>query len=197
MKNLFVVLSGPSGSGKTTLATRLLATYSDLKRIVTCTTRSPRPDEIDGRDYTFLSPEEFRNRVESGQFLEHSEVYGHRYGTPNSELYRHDRSDLLLTTDVRGAETVVRLFEGWGLPHHLTSVFVAPRSREEAADRLTKRGSETQAAVNTRLDLWVDEIKKASIFQYIIGSTTYEKDWYCLSRIYRLEKGLILGDGSA
>src|SRR5437879_11067691 len=108
MCSLLIVLSAPSGGGKTTLCQQLLAARPDMKRAVTCTTRSPRPGEQEGVDYYFLDAATFLKRVQAGDFLEHATVYGNSYGTLRSEVLGKLRQgrDVVLNVDVQGAAAI-------------------------------------------------------------------------------------------
>ena len=147
-----VVVSGPSGAGKTTLLRRL---FSDcplpLVMSVSATTRAPRPGEIDGVDYHFLSREEFARRRQAGEFLECCEVYGRGdwYGTLKSEVTPslRDGKWVVLEIDVEGTLAVLREH-----PQALT-IFIKPASSDELERRLRDRGTETEAALARRLEV--------------------------------------------
>ena len=106
---MLIVVSGPAGSGKTTLCSRLTAAYPQaIRRVITCTTRAPRPGEVDGVDYHFLARAEFEKQIAAGVFLEHATVYGNSYGTLKSEVLSKLRAghDALLAVDVQGAASI-------------------------------------------------------------------------------------------
>ncbi|MBI3986487.1 MAG: guanylate kinase [Lentisphaerae bacterium] len=175
-RSLLIVMSAPSGVGKTTLAGRLLAACPRLRRAVTCTTRSPRAGERDGRDYYFLTDGEFRRRLKRGAFLEHAEVHGARYGTLKREVLRHfDKGhDVLLVIDVQGARNIRRLK---GLPrirNSLVDVFIAPPSMTVLKRRLAGRGTESAAALRLRLRNARHELRCAKEFQYRVVNDRLE-----------------------
>jgi guanylate kinase len=187
---LFIVLSGPSGGGKTTLVSRLQETYP-VERVLTCTTRSPRPGEQPGKDYHFLSAERFERERREGNFLECSEVYGFGYGLLRSEMEdKIQRScDLVVVVDVQGVRTLKSVFEnGRYLRHRWVSVFVAPDSNEELKKRLLKRGSEGEESFRQRMDSAANERHYVSLFDHLIHSRTPPEDWVMLQDIYRREK---------
>ena len=143
---LFVV-SGPSGAGKGTLVARVREQLPNLGLTVSATTRLPREGEIDGSSYYFLTPEEFDRRVEAGDFVEWAHVHGHCYGTLASEVERNLKqgSSLILEIDVQGALQVRdRMPEA-------VLIFIKPPSLEVLADRLVKRGTETDESLKLRL----------------------------------------------
>ncbi|MFM7057960.1 MAG: guanylate kinase [Planctomycetota bacterium] len=162
-----VVLSGPSGSGKTTLV-RLLIDRAPVRLIksVSATTRPPRPGEIHGDDYWFLSPAEFRTRLEHGDFIEHAEVFssGYFYGTLRSELDRaHARNGwAFLEIDVEGAQKVVQQY-----PQAVT-IFLRTPSPAEFERRLRARGTESEDIIQRRLAVAERELSQASHYRYIV-----------------------------
>jgi guanylate kinase len=152
---LLVVVSGPSGVGKTTVVERLLSSFEG-RRAVTATTRAPRPGEVDGRDYIFLSEEEFRRRVAAGAFLEHAEVHGRLYGTPREGVREIlSRGEVcVLSIDVQGAAQVR------GKVEPALFVFLLPPDREELERRLRTRGTEAPEVVAGRLAVAVRELAR-------------------------------------
>ena len=158
-----VVVSGPSGSGKTSLVTELLRdarfTYS-----ISATTRAPRGAEVHGRDYLFISEDEFRRGIEEGRFLEWAEVYGRLYGTPRAELEhlldagRH----VVLNIDVQGA---ARLREQ-GVP--ATYVFLAPPSMDVLERRLRGRNTDDEATISRRLEVARLEMAEAPRYDLVV-----------------------------
>ncbi len=187
---IFLLISGPSGSGKTTLTTRLLETYSNVKRIITVTTRQPRPDEIHEKDYYFFSEQVFQQEVEKGNFLEHAKVYGYRYGILKSELINKAKldNDLVLNTDVQGAQTLREAFGALILPHRLVTIFVAPVSLGELKCRLEKRATEGEDRVRARIRWAADEMSCRHLFDHFLQSRGREEDWCALQDIYKNEK---------
>ena len=169
----FVVISGPSGSGKTTIVERLL-TQSPVKLVksVSATTRSPRPHEVPGVDYHFLTPAEFQARRERGEFLEAAQVRssGHWYGTLKSEV-RHARELggwSLLEIDVQGAREVMRQ-----CPQAL-SFFVRTPSEADLERRLRSRGTESDDVIRMRLETAQRELAEATCYHHQVVNHSLE-----------------------
>ena len=176
---VFLVLSAPSGAGKTTVCQHLLAANPNLTRAITCTTRNPRPDERDGVDYYFLDAASFLKRLQAGNFLEHATVYGNSYGTLKSEVLSKLRQgkDVLLTVDVQGAATIrAQAQQDQELRRALVTVFLTPPSLEVLAERLCKRGTDSELVRQKRLSVAKQEVAQAKHFDYLIISTTIEQD---------------------
>ena len=163
---LLVVISGPSGVGKDTViaALRALPAAPDFCRIVTATTRAPRPYEHDGRHYHFLTPAGFAEAEADGTFLETATVHGDRYGTPAGEVIAALSSgrDVLLSIDVQGAAAVANIFPD------AVRIFLAPPSFETLAARLRARGTEDEATLARRLATAAAELARASEFDHVV-----------------------------
>ncbi|HEX5758850.1 MAG TPA: guanylate kinase [Thermoanaerobaculia bacterium] len=168
MRGELFILSAPSGAGKTTLIRSLfdgrLGGYGAIAFSVSHTTRRPRDGEVEGRDYHFIPPAEFRRMAAAGEFLEWAEVHGHCYGTSRPEVFPRLEAgvDVVLDIDVQGAEQV--------LARHpeAHSIFILPPSYEALERRLAKRGLDHPAAVRGRLDVSLAEISRYDRYQYVI-----------------------------
>lgn len=173
---ILCVVSGPSGSGKTTVC-RAAANATPLYYTVSCTTRSQRPGEVDGVDYFFLTAQEFDRRCQAGEFLEHAEVHGRRYGTLKSEVLPRlaAGADVIMDLDPQGA---AQLREGGdpAIRHSLVDVFILPASIAELKERLTSRRSESDAELQLRLLNAMDEMQHWPTYAYTIVSRTKEED---------------------
>lgn len=161
----FVVLSGPSGSGKTTIVQRLLQSSPvKLVKSISATTRPQRSNETDGSDYYFLSPEEFQERRQRGEFLECAEVHGtgNWYGTLKSEVERARREGgwALLEIDVQGAQSVMR-----DCPQVLT-IFLRTSSEADYEKRLRQRGTDSEGVIQRRLANARNELNLAPCYRY-------------------------------
>lgn len=158
------MVSGPSGTGKGTLVERIRRARPDLGLTVSATTRDPRPGEVDGVAYHFLTEEAFSRAVDEGAFVEWAEVFGHRYGTLVSEVRKNldaGRS-VILEIDVQGALNVHRTFPDAVL------VFIAPPSPEELERRLRGRGTEDEATIRRRLARAAKEMELAGEYDVTI-----------------------------
>ncbi len=166
-----VILSGPSGVGKSTLIGRVRRELPELEFSVSCTTRTPRPGEIDHVHYHFLSEEEFSLRQERGEFIEHAGVFARRYGTLRSEVMDRVSAgrDVVLDIDVQGA---MQIREAARKDPQLAAVaefvFVAPPSMEELERRLRGRGTESEEQIRLRLGLARRELSFWRRYDYLL-----------------------------
>ena len=172
---LFIV-SAPSGAGKSTLCDALRQT-PDFVYSVSCTTRTPRAGEIDGEDYHFLSEPDFRTRIAAGEFLEHANVHGRLYGTLRDPIVSnlHQGIDVLIDIDTQGA-AAIRQYDDAFVRQALADVFIMPPDLEELRRRLTKRGTETPAQIETRLQTAAREMEHWRDYRYTIISRSVEED---------------------
>ena len=167
-----IVLVSPSGGGKSTMAKRLLRDFDMLKFSVSATTRLPRPGETDGKDYHFLSKEQFEAKTEQNEFLEWEEFYnGTRYGTLRSDVESELNKGyfILLDIDVLGALNIKKMYKEEAL-----SLFIAPPSLDVLKERLINRGTETSETLNTRLGRAKKEIRYADRFDYVVVNDDLE-----------------------
>lgn len=186
----FLVLTAPSGAGKTTIAHRLMKEVPGLRFSVSATTRPPRTGERHGRDYLFLTPNEFEQRVADGDFVEHEEVYpGRFYGTLRDEIERIASSDevraAMLDVDVKGALNVKRLYGDRAL-----TMFIEPPSLEALAERLRKRGTESEERIRIRLERAEMEIEMADRFDVVIVNNDLED---AVAETVRLTRAFLAG----
>ncbi|GFH62331.1 MAG: guanylate kinase [Candidatus Desulfovibrio kirbyi] len=176
-----LVVSAPSGAGKTTLIRRLLGEFSTFSYSVSCTTRRPRAGEIDGKDYSFLSREEFEHRKAEGFFAEWAEVYGNLYGTPLEPVWGMLRqgSDMLFDIDVQGAAQIKLSLDGAAV-----FVFVLPPSMEELERRLRGRGQDDETVIQRRLESARREMTEAGWYDALIVNDTLERAYDALRSVY-------------
>ena len=166
-----VILSAPSGAGKTTIAKRLLAARPDIGYSVSATTRKPREGEEHGKDYHFLSREEFERRRDANEFAEWAEVHGNLYGTLRSEVHRvlHGGHHVLMDIDVQGARQFARAFP------EAVLIFVIPPSAEVLMQRLAGRDSESPATLALRMRNARDELAAVDEYDYVVVTDKLEK----------------------
>lgn len=158
------IISAASGTGKTTLVSRLTALHKDIRVCVSHTTRAPRGSEQNGVHYHFVRTDEFERMIGEGVFLEHAKVYGHYYGTSNTDLQRLTDAgvDVILEIDTQGAEQVRKT-----LPE-ATSIFILPPSFAILSERLSNRGTDAPEVVAKRLEKARNEIEQAYLFDYAV-----------------------------
>ena len=174
---VLMVVSGPSGSGKTTLC-RKLCDAGEAIFSISCTTRAPRPGEVDGQDYFFLSDEEFVQRIERGEFFEHANVHGRRYGSLKSYVTDNLKRgiDVMMDIDVQGA-ALVRACQDETVQRCLVDVFILPPSAAELQQRLAGRGTESQEALDLRLGNAIAEMEHWPKYDFVLVSSTRDADF--------------------
>lgn len=160
-RGLLFVISAPAGTGKTTLVNLLTNEFPCVIRSISCTTRKPRPEERDGRDYFFVSPEEFQRKLGQGEFLEHATVFGASYGTPRSfiESAQAQGQHVILVIDTQGALQLKNKVKA-------TFIFISPPSLEELKKRLYRRSTETAQKIEERVQIARQELEKISHYDY-------------------------------
>ena len=185
---ILFVLSAPSGGGKTTLMTALRQ-KPDFVYSVSCTTRAPRQGETGGKDYVFLSREEFLSRAAAGEFLEHAEVHGQHYGTLKASVLENlsKGSDVLVDIDTAGAASIRSCGDPLILDA-LADVFVMPPGLDELERRLRRRGTESEEQIATRLRNAADEMSCWRDYRYTIISGTMEEDVENFRAVMRAER---------
>ena len=181
-KNKFlIILIAPSGGGKTTIRQAVLAREDDVEYSVSFTTRKAREGEVDGVDYCFISLEEFSERIEQGDFLEHANVHGNLYGTSHSFIKNKMNAGkhVLLDIDVQGAKQI--LAKGV----NAVTIFILPPSESILKKRLNRRGTDTKEVIEHRLKNAASEIDQIRHFDYLVINDKVEdaiKDVICIIR---------------
>jgi guanylate kinase len=163
-----LVITGPSGVGKGTLIRQLCREFPDLRVSVSATTRPARSGERDGVDYHFLTPEEFQRRVDAGEFLEHAEYAGNRYGTLRSEVERGEQP-VVLEIELQGARQVRD-----ALPEAVQA-FIAPPSFEALRERLLGRGTDSPEGIQARLARAAEELEAQNEFHHVVVNDDLER----------------------
>ena len=170
MRGLLIVISGASGTGKGTVCKKILADLPQVAYSISATTRKPRPGEVDGKEYYFLSVDEFKAWIAEEKFLEYAEVYGNYYGTPFNKIEErlNHGEDIILEIDVQGALNVKKKCpEG-------VYIFLLPPSLKELKRRIEGRGTETPESLARRLKNAVAEIKIGLEYDYVVVNDTID-----------------------
>ncbi len=177
------MLSGPSGAGKGSVRRRLLERMS-LRYGVSATTRKPRPGEVDGREYCFLSRSEFERRIEAGEFIEWAEVYGNLYGTPQQPLldWLTAGVDVVVEKDVQGASTLRQRCP------FAVLVFIMPPTLAQLEQRVRGRGTEDDAQLGRRLARAAQEMEASRHYDYVIVNDDLEECVQALAAVVTAER---------
>jgi len=184
-RGLMLVISSPSGAGKTSLSRRLLAEHRDLMLSVSATTRRPRPGELDGREYHFITPEAFDARIAADDFLEWADVHEHRYGSPKAPVMAAlaQGRDVLFDIDWQGAAAIAA-----GAPADTVRVFILPPSMDALARRLHARAQDDADVIARRLGRAKAEIAKWGDYGYVLVNEDFDRTSADLDLIYRAER---------
>lgn len=183
-RGLIIVLSAPSGTGKSSICRRLLGSCPEIEFSVSFTSREPRPGEVNGKDYHFISRKEFQQRIEQDGFVEWVENYGNYYGTSLNAINNvlTQGKDLLLDIEPRGAKAIKNKFPD------AVFVFVLPPSLDELLRRLEKRGHESPEAIKIRFAQAERELREVLWYDYAIFNDDLETAIRQMIAIYRAEK---------
>ena len=183
-EGIIIILSAPSGCGKTTVEKRLLRKISRLKCSISCTTRQRRKGERNGRDYFFMTPPVFTQKIKTKYFLEWAQVFGNYYGTPKDFISRTIKQghDVLLTIDVQGARTVKRTLKK-GI-----YIFLLPPSLSILQNRLRKRGTDMKKDIHKRIRQARRELREAFHYDYVVINDSVESAVRIIKHIINAEK---------
>lgn len=183
-EGLLVVISGPSGAGKGTICRSLTENAKDLELSVSATTRAPRTGEIEGKNYYFIDIEEFKKRVENGEFLEYANVYDNYYGTPKEKVIEKLQTGrtVILEIDIQGALKVKKAHpEG-------VFIFVVPPSIDELQKRIITRATDTIEVIGKRMKCVKDELNYATEYDYVVMNDSLEEAVSKIRSIIDVEK---------
>ncbi|MCK6157271.1 guanylate kinase [Moraxella osloensis] len=169
-KGSLFIITAASGTGKTSLVKQLVATTNDLAVSISHSTRKPRPGEIDGQHYHFVSREIFADMIKQGEFLEHAEVFENYYGTAKStvEFMLSNGLDVILEIDWQGALQVQKLRPD------ATTIFILPPDRQSLRQRLSNRGQDSQEVIERRLAGSVNEMAQYVNFDYVVINDNFD-----------------------
>lgn len=183
MSRVLFIVSAPSGAGKTSLVGALLAADPQVRKSVSYTTRDPRPGEVNGRDYHFVSPADFERKLAQGDFLEHALVHGNRYGTSQQWVAEQAaRHDIVLEIDWQGAAQIRKRRPD------AVSIFILPPSMEALATRLQARGQDSAETIASRYAKAREEISRVGEFNYVIINEDFNRAAQDLLSIFRAER---------
>jgi guanylate kinase len=186
-KGILFIVSAPSGAGKTTISTRALVEVPGLTMSTSCTTRAPRSGEVEGRDYVFLSREEFERRRDAGAFAEWAEVHGFLYGTPRAPIDEAlaDGRDMLLDIDVQGARQMKDRYA------EAVAVFVLPPSEAELERRLRGRGTDPEDVIRKRLVRARAEMQELPHYDYYVINRDVDESVRLFAAIVSAERAKV------
>lgn len=184
-RGLMFVLSSPSGAGKTTLSRRLLAEEEGVSMSVSVTTRAPRPGEVDGKDYHFISNAAYHEMVASGELLEYATVFDYKYGTPKKQVMEALDSghDVLFDIDWQGTRQLAERCR-----EDLVSIFILPPTLEELERRLKSRAQDSEEVVAKRMAKAVEEISHWEEYDYVVVNEDLDKAMNHIRRILHAER---------
>ena len=185
-KGILVILSSPSGAGKTSIARALVEENKNFSFSVSATTRKSRPGEVNGREYHFLTINEFEERIDNGQFLEHAKVFGNLYGTPLQPVLEsiNNGKDLIFDVDWQGGKQI----RGSSLSKFVISIFILPPSIKALQQRLMKRAQDSSDIVKDRMRKSIGEIMHWKEYDYVIVNTNFEQTLNEVKSIITSEK---------
>ena len=185
-KGILVILSSPSGAGKTSIARALVKGNENFLFSVSATTRKSRPGEVNGREYDFLTVDQFRQKIKEGQFLEHAKVFGNLYGTP-FQAVRDSISQgksVVFDVDWQGGKQI----RSSSLSEFVISIFILPPSIKELHDRLMNRAQDSSETVKDRMKKSIDEIMHWKEYDYVIVNRDFDKTLREVESIITSEK---------
>lgn len=185
-KKKLIVLSSPSGGGKSTLAKYLMTLYPEIRFSVSCTTRKIREGEVHGKEYFFLTKEEFEEKIANGEFAEYEQIFGNYYGTLKSEIKKHLNSgnSILFDVDVKGAISLRKNF-----PDDTLLIFIFPPSIEELERRLQRRSTESPEELSIRLERSIEELMYKDQFDHAILNDVLQDAFDHLERVIKENLG--------
>jgi guanylate kinase len=184
-RGLMLVLSSPSGAGKTTIVKQILEQDPNIDVSISVTTRPMRPNEIDGKDYYFITRDRFREMIKNSELLEHAEVFGHGYGTPKKQVLDVLAAgrDIIFDIDWQGTQQLAQLART-----DLVSIFVLPPSTEELTKRLYQRDQDAPEVIERRMAGAANEMSHWAEYEYVIVNQDLEESVQQVQSILTAER---------
>ncbi len=178
------IISAPSGAGKTSLIQKILSTRDDSVFSISYTTRPPRENEINGKDYFFIDNDKFRSMIAKNEFLEYANVHNYYYGTGKEYVFQNIQKgkNIILDIDYQGANIVKKNLSNTDID--VVSIFILPPSFEVLKERLINRGTDSEKVINTRLKNAKKEIENSLNYDYLIVNDNFEEAFYNLNSIF-------------
>ena len=186
--SIMVILSSPSGAGKTTISKKIQQKYQNFKISVSHTTRKPRPNEVEGIDYFFLSNDQFKDKIKNNEFYEHAKIFGNYYGTSKKSVIDllKNKNDVLFDIDWQGTQQLSKHSE-----LKLTKIFILPPSKEELKKRLIQRNQDKPEIVLERLDSYENDLKHKNDYDYVVINDNLEVCFKKVEEIILFEKSKV------
>ena len=184
-ESVMVILSSPSGAGKTTLTKKIQQKYQNFKISVSHTTRAPRPNEVEGVDYFFISNTKFNELVKKEKFYEHAKIFDNYYGTSKASVQNilKNNNDVLFDIDWQGTQQLLKYKE-----LKLIKIFILPPNKKELKDRLIQRNQDNKEVVVKRLQSYEDDITHWSDYDYIVINDNLENCFKQIDNIIKINK---------
>jgi len=187
-KNIMVILSSPSGAGKTTITKKIQQKYHSFKISVSHTTRKPRPNEVDGVDYYFVSHEKFKKFIKEGKFYEYAKIFDNYYGTSKESVDEtFKNNDIIFDIDWQGTQQLSK-FKNL----ELIKIYIVPPSKEELKKRLIKRNQDSSAEVERRFKAYDEDIKHWKDYDYVIINENLEDCYKQIEKIILTNKNKLI-----
>ena len=186
--SIMVILSSPSGAGKTTISKKIQQKYQNFKISVSHTTRKPRPNEVEGIDYFFLSNDQFKDKIKNNEFYEHAKIFGNYYGTSKKSVIDllKNKNDVLFDIDWQGTQQLSKHSE-----LKLTKIFILPPSKEELKKRLIQRNQDKPEIVLERLDSYENDLKHKNDYDHVVINDNLEVCFKKVEEIILFEKSKV------
>ena len=184
VRNIMVILSSPSGAGKTTITKKIQQKYQSFKISVSHTTRKPRPNEVDGVDYNFISKKEFESLIKKNEFYEHAKIFENYYGTHKKTIDELSKTnDIIFDIDWQGTKQLSKYQN-----LNLVKIFLLPPDKKELKNRLVKRNQDSFEEVEKRFKAFDNDVKKWKDYDYILVNENLDNCYKQIEKIIKLHK---------